>query len=119
MPNKENGWLAVDLDGTLANYIDWKGDETIIGEPIPEMVRKVKSVIEQGYIVKIFTARVSSTLDPFRKVERIRKAIEDWTEKNIGERLEVTNQKDYACIEIWDDRARQVIENTGKFVGEE
>lgn len=116
MPNKQDGWLGVDLDGTLANYTDWKGDETIIGEPIPLMVQKVKMVIEQGYTVKIFTARVCQTVDPFRNVERIRKAIEDWTEKHIGTRLEVTNEKDYGMIEMWDDRCRQVVKNTGEFV---
>ena len=118
MPDKKSGWLGVDLDATLAGYTEWKGDETIIGEPIPEMVRKVKSVLAQGYTVKIFTARVCETADPFRNVERIRRAIEDWSEKHIGVRLEVTNAKDYAMIELWDDRCRQVIENTGKFIGE-
>ena len=39
--------------------------------------------------------------------------IQDWTQKHIGERLEVTNQKDYSMVELWDDRAIQVIPNKG------
>jgi hypothetical protein len=36
-----NPWIGVDLDATLARYDGFKG-ETIIGEPIPLMVNRVK-----------------------------------------------------------------------------
>jgi hypothetical protein len=42
--------------------------------------------------------------------------IQDWCEKHIGRRLEVTCQKDFAMIELWDDRCVQVVCNTGKRV---
>ena len=36
-----NGWIGVDLDGTLAHYEGWQG-ETHIGAPISAMVERVK-----------------------------------------------------------------------------
>ncbi len=33
--------------------------------------------------------------------------------KHIGKELEITNVKDFGMIELWDDRAVQVIPNTG------
>ncbi len=102
-----SGWIGVDLDGTLAKYNGWNNGE--IGEPVPLMVKRVKSWITEGVIVKIFTARVSIEEDRDLVVEKI----QDWTQKHIGERLEVTNQKDYSMVELWDDRAIQVIPNKG------
>lgn len=108
----KGGWRGVDLDGTLAVYDGWQGPYHI-GEPIPLMVERVKKWLAKGEWVKIFTARVCDG-DP-----KTRLAIEDWCEKHIGQRLEVTNMKDYGMIEIWDDRAVQVIPNTGIRVGRE
>lgn len=58
---KENemneGWIGIDLDGTLAEYDGWKGVEHI-GKPIPSMVKRVKEWISEGKDVRIFTARV-------------------------------------------------------------
>jgi hypothetical protein len=102
-----SGWIGVDLDGTLAKYNGWNNGE--IGEPVPLMVKRVKGWIAEGVIVKIFTARVSIEEDRDLVVEKI----QDWTQKHIGERLEVTNQKDYSMVELWDDRAIQVIPNKG------
>jgi len=116
MKNKDHyyyePWIGVDLDRTLAFY-DGFIDELHIGRPILEMVEKVKAAIEAGYKVKIFTARVSEI--PGRDISAIQKAIEDWSEEHIGTRLEVTNIKDMGCIEIWDDIAKSVIPNEGKF----
>lgn len=50
-------WIGVDLDGTLAYYDGWKGEHHI-GDPIPEMLDRVKGWLEQGYEVRIVTARV-------------------------------------------------------------
>jgi hypothetical protein len=41
-----------------------------------------------------------------------------WCQKHIGQRLEVTCTKDYGMIELWDDRAVQVVANTGITVSE-
>lgn len=71
------------------------------------MVERVKIWLAEGKQVKIFTARVCDGL------ESTRKTIEDWTEKHIGTRLEVTNIKDFALLELWDDRAVRVVKNKG------
>lgn len=105
------GWIGVDLDGTLAHYEEWV-DETHIGEPIPKMLDRVKRWLSEGKTVKIFTARVA----PFNGDRRpnARTHIEIWSQKHLGQVLEVTHEKDYQMVELWDDRAVQVIPNTGK-----
>ena len=112
------GWIGVDLDGTLAIYDGWKGPEHI-GEPVPLMVGRVKDWIAAGHEVRIFTARVSHDGTPNRMDESKKAffAIRKWCEAHVGVPLEVTNEKDYACIEIWDDRCVQVEENTGIPIG--
>jgi len=104
------GWIGVDLDGTLAKYDKWRGIDHV-GDPIPEMIKKVKKALDDGIIIKIFTARVSS--DDFEP--KGREAIEKFCKDNFGLVLPITNVKDNSCIEIWDDRAKQVIKNTGEF----
>ena len=106
----ESGWIGVDLDGTLAVYDGWNNGE--IGKPVPLMLERVKSWISEGVKVKIFTARVGVTFDENYKNEMV-KIIQDWTEKYTGVRLEVTATKDFSMIELWDDRAVQVIPNKG------
>jgi len=114
-----SGWIGVDLDGTLARYDGWTGQYSI-GAPVPRMVERVREWLQQGVEVRIFTARVSTGLRNLDgsefDLEGIRKAIEDWCERHVGQRLPVTCQKDYAMLELWDDRAVQVIPNTGERV---
>lgn len=100
-----SGWVGVDLDATLAEYNGWRGAENI-GKPIPAMLERVKKWIAEGVTVKIFTARASIP-------EQI-PPIHEWLEKHGLPRLEVTNVKDFAMVELWDDRAVQIIPNTGK-----
>ncbi len=103
------GWIGVDLDGTLAFYDGWKG-ATNIGEPIPKMMDRVRAWMEKGRKVKILTARVA----PGKGDEQqCRDAIEVWLEKHGLVELEVTHAKDHKMIELWDDRVVQVIPNTG------
>lgn len=112
---KKKGWYGVDLDGTLAYYDGWKPE---IGEPIPKMLKRVKKWLAEGREIRIFTARVSPIVrhGVANDVEAIRKKIEDWCENHLGVRLPVTNIKDHNLVELWDDRAVQVIKNTGKRV---
>lgn len=42
-----NGWYAVDLDGTLAHYDHWRGNDHV-GEPIPRMLARVKQWLAEG-----------------------------------------------------------------------
>ena len=107
-----SGWIGVDLDGTLARYDGWKGIDHI-GEPIEEMKARVLGWLGVGIEVRIFTARVGDQKDS-RDVEAARKHVEDWCEKHIGTRLQVTNLKDFGMIELWDDRAVRVEFNTGR-----
>lgn len=105
------GWVGVDLDGTLAHDNDGDYGPGIIGKPVPKMVVKVKALLKKGIEVRIMTARVGVG----SAVDLERAAIEKWCEQHIGQKLIVTCQKDYRMIELWDDRARQVIPNTGDF----
>jgi hypothetical protein len=102
-----NGWIGVDLDGTLAHYGGWISPDHI-GEPIQPMVDRVKAWLSVGTEVRIFTARA------WKASPEDIKTIEDWCEKHIGHRLKVTCEKDYGMIELWDDRAIQVEFNTGR-----
>lgn len=108
-------WVGFDLDGTLAHYNTGDGIDTI-GEPIPLMLALVNEFLNKGVEVKIVTARVSTrTDDPlFRYTQR--HLIEEWCLKNIGQHLEVTAEKDFAMIALYDDRCKQVIPNTGQLV---
>lgn len=56
--------------------------------------------------------RVSS-LEKSMRVDIIT-PIQDWCEEHIGVRLEVTDRKDFGMTELWDDRAVQIIPNTGE-----
>ena len=53
---RRNGWIGVDLDGTLAHYDEFRGDD-YVGEPIEPMVERVKQWLDEGKDVRIFTAR--------------------------------------------------------------
>lgn len=103
------GWIAVDLDGTLAHYDRWRGAHHI-GEPVVRMVGRVKAWLAEGKEVRIFTARVCDGEPETRAV------IERWCVKHIGMKLAITNVKDYGMIVLYDDRAIQVIPNTGIIV---
>ena len=115
----EGGWIGVDLDGTLAHYEEWKG-HLHIGAPIPLMVERVRLWLRDGYEVRVFTARVceSKPQDVADGVCPIVNVIRAWCLEHIGDELPVTNIKDYAMLELWDDRVVQVRPNTGEPVGE-
>jgi len=116
---KRTPWVGVDLDGTLA-YYDSKYVPGEIGPIIPAMKRVVIDLIDQGYEVKIFTARVFSDNDTQRaqEVQRNYVAIKEWLRDNGLPDLEITCVKDYMMVELYDDRAVQVEWNTGKLLGE-
>lgn len=101
------GWIGVDLDGTLAKYKGWKGNQHI-GSPVAKMVGRVKAWLKAGKDVRIFTARAAdkAAVPP----------IEAWCEKVFGQKLPVTNKKDSGMVQLWDDRAVSVETNTGRAV---
>lgn len=100
-------WVGVDFDGTLAhdNENSWPSP----GSPVPLMVQRVKNWTAQGMEVRIVTARVSDVASRRKHLP----LIEAWCSEHLGFVLTVTNEKDYAMLELWDDRAIQVIPNTG------
>jgi len=100
------GWVGVDLDGTLAHYDGWKGADHI-GEPVPLMLWRVKAWLELDVDVRIVTARVANGPEQIA-------VIEAWCKRHIGRRLPVTDQKDFAMLELWDDRVVAVEPNTGR-----
>jgi len=105
---KDSSHIAVDLDGTLAKYDKWRGVQHV-GAPIPPMVKRVKNWLDQGRTVKILTARMAG-----KNAKKARPAIDVWMKEHIGQTLPLTSIKDPKMSEIWDDRAVQVIPNTGQ-----
>lgn len=105
------GWIGVDLDGTLAHYDGWRGNHHI-GKPIPLMVERVKTWLAGGLKVKIFTARAYCK----EPDEIVLKPIREWCKEHLGQELPITNVKNFGMIELWDDRCVQVEPNTGKIL---
>lgn len=128
------GWYGFDLDGTLAFYTGWQGPQHI-GEPVKLMLDKLKWHLAQGEECRIFTARIYplapiSTETPDSLLESLAAgsdnrlasaalsalAIRRWCETHVGQVLTITTQKDYGMLFCYDDRAKQVIPNTGILV---
>lgn len=118
---REQDWIGVDLDGTLAEfhkeeYFSKYGPETI-GEPILGMIHRVLRWVRKGKRVKIFTARVSPITATHlgTTAEKMELAIHSWLRDNLGFDLEVTHEKDCFMIELWDDISlMEVKRNTGE-----
>jgi hypothetical protein len=110
MAEDSKGWIGVDLDGSLAMHEDAGGADEI-GAPILPMLQRVKRWRMQGIEVRIVTARVAS-INPDRGYQR--GLIEAWCKKHLGEVIPVTAEKDFRMIQLWDDRAVQLIPNTGQ-----
>lgn len=107
-----NGWIGVDLDGTLAHYTHYQGPAHI-GPPVPAMVERVKRWLAEGRDVRIFTARVAGYYADPCPIRREVATIQAWCAEHLGQVLKITCCKDQYMIELWDDRAVQVIRNTG------
>lgn len=128
---KEGGWIGVDLDGTLFTYTEWVV-WNVFGEPIQPMIERVKAWLDVDVPVHIVTARVGLPLgvepDHFSSCRVTGQlfsdrmmivAIQDHLEKHELPRLPVQCYKDLNMIELWDDRAVQVVTNTGRTLAEE
>jgi hypothetical protein len=100
-----NGWIAVDLDGTLARYESRHGI-AVIGKAIEPTLARVKQWLDAGIEVRIFTARASdpALLPPLQK----------WLAENALPPLAITNRRDQDLIQLWDDRVVQVELNSGE-----
>lgn len=130
--NKPRGWIGVDFDGTLAEYGTWVSP-THCGQPIEPMLDRVKRWLAEGREVRIFTARVWPIVEQItpdlrlaveyaptdRAVQAVAaaEAIRDWCRRHVGQVLTITCVKDFAMVELYDDRCVQVRPNTGELVG--
>lgn len=134
------GWYGFDLDGTLAVYDGWHGIDHI-GAPVAKTVRLMKRMHEDGLRVKILTARVSPRSDVEMKLNpylenhwciespndmpwamnfehwTALEFIQDWCWKVLGFVPEITHEKDYLMLNLFDDRVVQVEPNSGWIVG--
>lgn len=97
-------WIGVDFDGTLVVYDEWQG-AGVFGAPIRPMIDRVKHWLKCGRRIKIVTARAHDPIDS--------SAVKAWTLEHLGQELEVTAEKDYLMLQLWDDRAVQLVPNTG------
>lgn len=115
---KENGWIGVDFDGTLAR--DGGGTHSWLVDdqpPVPAMVERVKRWLAEGKQVRIVTARANpvdcaelGVMDDFRAGLA---SIARWCQLHLGAVLPIVCSKDYQMLELWDDRAVQVVKNRG------
>lgn len=114
------GYKLVDLDATLAFFPPPVGQE--IGPPVPKMLARVKRWLAAGEEVRILTARVGYSGSAgaigreLEEIGRQRDLIEDWCQQHVGQKLKVQSHKCYGAAEIWDDRAVQVVANSGERV---
>lgn len=115
----KSGWIGVDLDGTLAKDVGHTVPDRI-GPPVPAMLKRVKQWVADKEDVRIFTARVAYKPGDRRGMlyaNIARQAILAWCQQHVGKQLAVTCQKDHNMKALYDDRAVQVVRNTGEIVG--
>lgn len=100
--------VAVDLDGTLAEYDGWKGPH-VIGEPIANVARLLRFLNElDGVEIFIFTCRTNKTINHEYGVNTIEvvASIRNWLNDNdlsfIG--INLDDGKPFAHVYL-DDRA--------------
>lgn len=106
---RQNGWIGVDLDATLAEYHGFTAPDDF-GKPIAVMVARVRAWREDGIDVRIFTARGS--VDQADQ-DLAYPAIQRWCQEHLGEVLPITTCKDIHMWQLWDDRCVQVRVNNG------
>lgn len=126
------GWIGYDLDGCLAEWGEGTsnpGDVRTIGKPIIPMVLRLRADVLAGQEVKIFTARVGpATTEECWEGSDHRcgtllewttwqtNLIDSWMVEHVGYHLPITATKDFHMIQLYDDRCKQVIPNTGELV---
>lgn len=107
-----DGYIGVDLDGTLVNYDRWRGSGHI-GTPIPTMMLRVIHWRNTGKEVRIITARVAPDQHP-DDLAAFLKAWAVWSQLHFNQILPVQAHKCRKLKELWDDRAVAVEPNTGR-----
>lgn len=124
---RNEGWVGFDFDRTLAVYHHHM--YPALGDPIPGIVDLAKRILGHGYEIRLVTARVCDVLlyryeqgdrspEVIRDQEQ-RKSLGEWLFSVFGMVITVTNRKDFKMICLYDDRAKEVVPNTGALVGGE
>lgn len=134
----EGGWIGVDFDGTMFTYDKWVG-WNVFGKPIKPMIDRIHDWLNAGIEVRVVTARIGlpdsfDHLDqPVYSARRMTKCrvtgiyfsdrmmeleIQKHCLINGLSRLRVQCYKDVNMITLYDDRAVQVIPNTGQTLAE-
>jgi len=54
---KGERWIGVDLDGTLAKYDGWKGED-VIGDPVPGARELLVGLKARGFKIALWTSRM-------------------------------------------------------------
>lgn len=102
MSETKLGTLACDLDGTLAEQ-QVPFNPYSVGPPVLDILHKVRAEIAKGRHVVCFTARASSNDTEMWRTVRA------WLDEQGLYGMRITNTKTPDISEIWDDRARQVL----------
>jgi hypothetical protein len=117
MSNK--AWWGFDIDKTA--FVDEGGTRGgVIGAPIKSMIRRIKYFLRTGRKVCIVTARVHwSEPDKDLQMTTIRQALNDVLGQDLANQITIRSDKDRHMIDLYDDRAKQVIPNKGILVQNE
>lgn len=102
--------IALDFDGTLAQYESWEKQGHQIGKPIKPMVANVKRWLKKGYKVSIFTARLSHSRPESDQQIAL---IERFLKENDLPILQITCMKMSYFTHFVDDRAYHAETNKG------
>jgi len=103
--------IAVDFDGTLAEYDTWEFQGNEFGKPIKPMIDNVKRWLKKGYKVSIFTARLShSRVESEQQIILIQEFLK---ENGLPESLPITCIKSYWFTHFVDDKAYHAELNKG------
>ena len=102
--------IALDFDGTLAQYESWDFQGHKIGAPIKPMVDNVKRWLKKGYKVSIFTARLSHSRP---ESEQQIALIEQFLRENNLPILQITCMKMWYFTHFVDDKAYHAELNKG------
>lgn len=112
-------WWGFDIDKTA--FTDEGGTRGgVIGEPIMPIIRRIKWFLRVGRKVSIVTARVHpSESDRDEQIMTVRGALVKALGQDRANMIDIRSDKDRHMIDLYDDRAKQVIPNKGILVQNE